>query len=367
MIIFKIPWIGFERYQFKEKEMIEIKLTADDLEVIIQERYNHPSPKVQRRMEVLWLKSKGFQHNEIATLAGVCDNTVTNCLRMYNDGGLDEIRKIDFYRPKSELENHRQSIEDFFREHPFATISEAIAKIEELTGIERKPTQVRKFLKNLGMRPRKVGSIPSKADTIAQQEFMENQMSPVLEEAKAGKRHVLFMDAAHFVFAPFLGILWCFTRLFVKAPSGRQRFNVLGAIHAISHEMTMVTNTGYINSLSVIELLKEIANKYAGLPITIVLDNAKYQRCYIVQEMALSLNIDLLFLPAYSPNLNLIERVWKFVKKKCLYSKYYPDFDAFKQAISGCLKNAHGVYKSELDSLLSLRFQTFKESQLVAA
>jgi transposase len=170
------------------------------------------------------------------------------------------------------------------------------------------------------------------------------------------------MDAAHFVFAPFLGYLWCFTRLFIKAPCGRKRFNVLGALDAISHEMTVFTNTGYINALSVCDLLAKIAKKYCNLPVSIVLDNARYQKCTLVQEFAKSLNIELLYLPSYSPNLNLIERIWKFIKKKCLYSKYYPDFDSFIQSISSCINKTNEEYKKELDSFLSLKFQSFSKS-----
>jgi len=135
------------------------------------------------------------------------------------------------------------------------------------------------------------------------------------------------MDAAHFVFAPFLGYLWCFARLLIKAPSGRKRFNVLGALNAISHEMIVITNTGYINAYSVCSLLTKISRKYGELPISIVLDNARYQKCKLVQQTSKLFDIELLYLPPYSPNLNLIERMWKFVKKKCLYSKYYSDFD----------------------------------------
>lgn len=175
------------------------------------------------------------------------------------------------------------------------------------------------------------------------------------------------MDAAHFVFAPFLGYLWCFTRLFIKAPAGRKRFNVLGALNAISHEMITVTNTGYINAECVCQMLSKIAMKYCNTPISIVLDNARYQKCKLVQDLAESLKIELLYLPPYSPNLNLIERVWKFVKRKCLYSKYYSDFTQFVHAISHCLDRTGGEYKKELDSFLSLKFQSFKESDIVAA
>jgi transposase len=176
---------------------------------------------------------------------------------------------------------------------------------------------------------------------------------------------VFFVDAAHFVLAPFLGMLWCFTRVFIRAPAGRQRFNVLGAINAITHELITVTNDTYITSESVCELLMQLARLNLTVPITLVLDNARYQKCALVQTLARTLNIELLYLPAYSPNLNLIERLWKFVKKECLYSTYYASFRDFKQAISDCLAQTHTTHKQELDSLLTLRFQTFKKSSIM--
>jgi transposase len=101
------------------------------------------------------------------------------------------------------------------------------------------------------------------------------------------------------------------------------------------------------------------------VPITIFLDNARYQRCALVQTTAASLNIELCFLPAYSPNLNLIERLWKFVKKQSLYSKYYADFASFKAAIEECLSQTHTTHKTALDSLLTLRFQLFEKAQFM--
>jgi transposase len=209
--------------------------------------------------------------------------------------------------------------------------------------------------------------IPAKADPEKQKEYLEQEIQPRLEEAQAGKRVVLFVDAAHFVLAPFLGFLWSVVRVFIQAPSGRQRFNVLGALNAITHELITVTNETYITALSVCELLEKIAQLYAGRPISIFLDNARYQKCTLVKEKAKSLNIELCFLPSYSPNLNLIERVWKFVKKKCLYSKYYEKFPAFKAAISKCLDETITTHKSDLDSLLTLRFQLFQKAQFVTA
>jgi len=185
-----------------------------------------------------------------------------------------------------------------------------------------------------------------------------------LAEATAGQRAVFFVDAAHFVFGSFIGKLWCFTRRWIKSPSGRQRFNVLGAINAVSHQLVTVTNTTYINAESVCELLFKIAALKLAVPVTLVLDNARYQRCAVVAGVADSLNIEMLYLPTYSPNLNLIERLWKFVKKQCLYSKYYPDFEAFRTSISECLAETETTHKGALDSLLTLKFQSFAHLKL---
>lgn len=176
----------------------------------------------------------------------------------------------------------------------------------------------------------------------------------------SGSRAVFFVDAAHFVFAPFLGIVWCFQRLFVKAPSGRQRLNVLAALNAMTHEVVTVSNLTYITAETVCELLHRLVGSSPGIPITVILDNARYQRCALVQSVAQRLGIELLYLPTYSPNLNLIERFWKFVKKQCLYSKYYPDSESFQHAIMHCIEHASRTHQQALENLLTLRFQTFQ-------
>ena len=142
---------------------------------------------------------------------------------------------------------------------------------------------------------------------------------------------------------------------------------MLGALNAITHELIILQNDTYINAQTVCDLLVRIAAHGMDKPVTLVLDNARYQKCQIVREFAERLNIELLYLPPYSPNLNLIERLWKFVKKKCLYSKYYANFSDLKRAITDCLNQTHTTYKSELDTLLTLRFQTFEKTQLPAA
>lgn len=188
-----------------------------------------------------------------------------------------------------------------------------------------------------------------------------------MAEALADKRAVFFMDAAHFVLATFLGWMWSPTRLFVKAASGRQRYNVLGAINAVTHELVRVTNDSYINAQCVCELLKKLAALNLGKPLTVVLDNAPYQRCRLVQEMAAALHIELLFPPSYSPNLNLIERLWRFTKNAVLNSRHHASFQDFRQTIDQCLDGLPTTHRDRLASLMTLRFQTFNDVSTLAA
>ena len=188
-----------------------------------------------------------------------------------------------------------------------------------------------------------------------------------MAEAREGRRQVYFVDASHFVLASFLGWIWCYTRQFVRAASGRQRYNVLGALNAVTHELVTEINTTYINAESVCALLRKIASAGIMMPITLVMDNARYQRCALVQNLAKELGIELLFLPSYSPNLNLIERLWRFIKKQVLYARHYDTFEAFRGAIDGCLSKIETEHRKDLRSLMTHKFQTFQDVSFLAA
>lgn len=154
--------------------MIKIEFSDSDKAALSYERYHHPHPFVQRKMEALWLKSQGSAHKDICRLTDICSTTLTGYLREYQQGGVEALKTLPFRRPRSDLEDHRASLESYFREHPPASVKEAMAKIEELTGIRRSPDRVRAFLKRMGMKCRKVGMIPAKADVEVQEDFKKN-------------------------------------------------------------------------------------------------------------------------------------------------------------------------------------------------
>jgi transposase len=197
--------------------------------------------------------------------------------------------------------------------------------------------------------------------------FYDGKLKPCLDNALAGVGNVFFVDAAHFVFGTFLCCLWSFARIFVRAASGRQRFNVLGAWNAVTRELIAVTNTTVVNTETMCELLKKIAALGLKGPITLVLDNARYQRNAAVMAMAESLGITLLFLPSYSPNLNLIERLWKFMKRRAIYGRYHPTFADFRTAIEQTIAELPTTHATSLATLMTLNFQRFETVSLMAA
>jgi transposase len=341
--------------------MRTINLSTSETDMLNYERYHYPDPVIQKRLHAVYLKAKlGRPNKEISHIVDASRNSISNWLDIYESDGFEGLCKLGYGTNTSELQQHATSILDSFKTAPPMNSAEAVCRIEELTGIKRGVTQVIKFMKRQGFRYRKMGHIPAKADQEKQRKWMGETMEPVIEAALKGECHLFYSDAAHFILGAFICSVWSVVRMFIQSGAGRNRINVLGAVHAVSKEMTTLINTTYINADTVVDFLHQLKTKYTDLPIFIVMDNARYQHCILVKETAEALGITLLFLPPYSPNLNVIERLWKFTKKKVLYGKYYDSPAKFHQAIITFFQTTiNQTYKDDLKSLLSLKFQFF--------
>ncbi len=341
--------------------MLPINLDEAEIQRLNYERYHYPDAMVQKRIQAVYLKIiTGLSNELIGVLADLNRDSVGYWTNRYRQGGFESLCKVGYGANKSKLENYADSILESFTKQPPMSINEAKWRIETMTGIDRSPSQVRAFMKRHGLRYIKTGHIPAKADAGKQQIWMKTILEPAIEEAQNGKCHLLFMDAAHFILEPFICALWCVARLFIKASSGRNRINVLGAVDAITKQVITLNNTTFINAETIIAFLKQLREVYVDLPLKIVLDNARYQHCKLVENAARELGITLLFLPSYSPNLNIIERLWKFTKKKILYAKYYETPTLFHNAITGFFQTINQEYNDDLKNLLTLKFQFFK-------
>jgi len=337
-----------------------LNISKAEIDKLNYERFAYPHPMIQKRIFSVYLKAAlNYSNSMIGQITGLHQNIVSYWIRVYKEKGFEALLINNYGTNKSMLEEHAENVLCSFLQKPPMNAAEAAERISEMTGINRSEQQVRAFMKRHGLKFIKCGHVPAKADNEAQQQWVETELKPVIQAAQQEQVHLFFCDAAHFVLQPFLCSLWCAFRVFIKASAGRNRINVLGAVNAITKEVITLSNTTYITSDTLIQFLKMLKEKYSDKPIAIVLDNARYQHCFVVKTIAKSFGIHLLFLPPYSPNLNIIERLWKFTKKKILYAKYYNNPKEFHGAIQSFFNNINQNFQQELKSLLSLKFQFF--------
>lgn len=168
--------------------MLRITFTPEERKELHYQRFKHPHPHVQKKMEVLYLKSleRKLPHELIAEIANISQNTMLSYFRDYQIDGIEKLKEINFYRPQSKLAEYKQTIEQYLKENPPASLAEASVKIEELTGIKRGLTQTGKFLKNIGMKFIKVGSIPGKAITEEKKRTRRVHSSRIRTKNKKG-------------------------------------------------------------------------------------------------------------------------------------------------------------------------------------
>lgn len=340
--------------------MLRLNLSESDMETL-SEALDDPSTdeRAKRKMLAIRMHALNVPHGAIAQTLNITDDTVTNYVKLYESKGLEGLLENRFFQPTSKVAPFLEAIRKSLADEPVASAKEGAARIKKLTQIGLSETQARRIMKQLGLAYRKTAAIPGGADPQLQLDFLTQELLPRLEAAHKGERRVFFVDAAHFVLGAFLGMIWCFARIFVPSASGRQRYSVLGAVETRHHDLVTVQTTGSVNAETVCELIGKLNKKYPGEELTLVMDNARYQYNTQVKQLAESLEIELLYLPAYSPNLNLIERVWKLVKSKCLRNHYYEDFGSFRSAIDSFLTSLRGENKPLLQSLLTENFQLY--------
>jgi transposase len=341
---------------------LPFNISEAEIEKLSYERYAYPHPLIQKRIFSVYLKAVStFSNEDIGFITGLHPNTVGHWISVYEQQGYEGLLCNNYGTNQSGLEPQSHCILYSFKQQPPRTAAEAAERIVEMTGVKRSCQQIRTFMKGHGLKFIKCGHLPAKANNEQQHQWVDSKLKPAIEAARQGKVHLLFLDAAHFVLQPFICCLWCACRLFIPAASGRNRINVIGAVHAITKKVVTLTNTTYITAATLMKFLPLLKKKFCDKPIIIVLDNARYQHCKAVISMAESLGIRLLFLPPYSPNLNVIERLWKFAKKQILYAKYYDKPQAFHKAIESFFTNINNNGRKQLTSLLTLKFQFFDD------
>ena len=308
------------------------------------------------RIKAIVLLSQGWKPVTVAEALLIDERTVREYFRTFQHKGLDGLMFRSFLGREPYLNSETQAeLAQYLNDVAPATAKEVVVHVRKKYGVSYSISGMTKLLRRMNFVYKKTKSVPAKAEAEAQREFVK-QYRTIRKNNPT--EPILFMDGCHPIHNNVTSHAWIQkgTDKRIKANTGRQRLNINGAIDIKTHEMHVVFSKS-VNAQSTIELFKQVESFYPNATrITIIADNARYYRSRLVSDFLKTSRIKILFLPPYSPNLNLIERLWRFMRTKVLNNRYYETFPMFRAACENFFGNIKRFSK-ELDSLLTENFQ----------
>ena len=285
------------------------------------------------------------------------DRTIRRYRDLYLKKGIGGLIENNYKGRQPKLTEHQENeLVDHLKENLYSTAGEICKYIEETYNVKFTPDGMVITLHRSGFSYKKTKIVPSKADKEKQEKFVK-KYEELKNDLKPNEK-VYFTDGVHPTHnvMPAYGWIQKGEDKEVKSNSGRQRINLNGVYCPLDNEI-IIRNDETINSQSTIKLLQELENRHPELDkIYVIRDNARYYTAQIVKDYLEDSKIEFIALPNYSPNLNLIERLWKLFKKKTLYNKYYNSFLRFKNAVFDFFENCSTRFKNELESLMTEKF-----------
>ncbi len=315
------------------------------------------------RVKAILMLNEGLSYHEVATLLLLDETTVRRYEKTYRKKGLPTLVLNNYKGGQAQLTILQQTeVKEYFREHTPRTAQEIVAYIQKTYKKEYSVIGVTKLMHRLGFVYKKPKLVPGKVDKGAQEQFIT-----LYEQTKkqlGNHDRIYFLDASHPTHNTTLSYGWILKGKahdkWVKSTSGRKRLNLHGAIN-LTDKKAIVLEEQTIDAKATIHLLNEIKRKQRRGKVYIVLDNAKHHHARTVWNWLLRRpRFKLLYLPAYSPNLNIIERLWRFYHQQITYNQYFESFKEFKQTTLAFFKNLK-PYEPQLATLLTDSFQTLPE------
>lgn len=302
------------------------------------------------RINAVILLGQGRGVKDVADALLMDPETVRSYFKRYQKGGIDELLRMSYVGSEALLGTHLQ-------EHVYQSAAEVARYVEQRWGVRYTASGMTALLRRLGYRYKKPHLQPGKHPPVEDQRAWVEQYQN-LKETKAPGDVVVFMDAAHPQHNPVLSGGWIKRgkRHTLQSNTGRQRLNINGAINIETLQLTDRFDET-IDAVSTIALLRQLEQAYPEAPRIIVFcDNARYYKSKRVAEYLETSRIQLEPLPPYSPNLNLIERFWKFFIRNILYNRYYERFQDFRDASNAFLSGLD-VHVPRLRTLMTENFQ----------
>jgi transposase len=333
-------------YRLDKQELAELR-AAHRRALNVREAY---------RINAVILLGKGRAVSDVADALLFDPETVRTYFKRYKNGGLEALLRMNYVGSEALLDDVQLAVLDRHLQEHLHLSAESVARwVEKQGGVCYAPSGMAAVLRRLGYVYKRPKLVPGKADPDAQKAFLEKYEN--LKKNSDEGDVLLFMDATHPQHNPVIGRGWIKRQAHpIKSNTGRRRLNINGAIdiQGMSAEFRFDDT---VDAVSTIALFEQIERAHPQAKrITIVCDNARYYRSKAVAEYLKDSRIEQLFLPPYSPNLNLIERFWKFFKRKVLYNRYHESFNAYKAACEQFFRELDS-HERQLRSLLTENFE----------
>ena len=309
------------------------------------------------RIKAILMLNKGYSYEEISDVLLLDDSTIRRWYGIFADRGMNTLLE-DRYNGRDSMltEEEREKLSIHLEGNIYLTAKEICLYVEETFDVHYTANGMTNLLHQMGFSYKKPKQIPGKANGQAQKEFVERYNE--LKENKAAEDHIYFMDGVHPMHnsQPAFGWFKKGKEQAIKSNTGRQRLNINGAYDIEEHK-AIIREDEKINAQSTIALFEQLLKEQPLAMIYIILDNARYYRSQLVKQfLEKNTRIKLMYLPPYSPNLNIIERLWKYFKKKTTYNSYYEKFAVFKEKCMSFFENID-QYRYELKTLMVDNFQ----------
>lgn len=334
------------------------KFLTEDKRIILQEaHYSSRLRKSADRIKAILLLDEGFPYQQVARILLLDEMTIRRYEKEYRESGVDGLLECH-YRGSAGLltREEEEELTNYLREYICQTVKSAVLYVKDTYGKEYSIEGMTHLLHRLGFVYKKTKVIPGKVDIGKQEQFKKEYGE--LKQGKLPEDKIYFVDACHphHNNEPFYGWIYKGEEKAIKTNTGRKRVNLNGALNLENMEIT-VLNEETINSYAVMRLILKLEEKQPNGEIYLIIDNASYNHSYLLQ---LFLDdhprVHLKYLPPYSPNLNIIERLWRFFHEKH-HDKYFEKFPDFEKAVLTFFQNIN-QYNDELKTLLTDSFQT---------
>lgn len=333
-------------------------------EHIIELKRLHKKTKNKKdadRIKIILLANDGYSHEQIASIVLMNKNTITYWIKKFKSCSSinDWIQKNYKPYPGKLKPAQLEQVKNYIRENILIDVKPVITYIKSNFNTDYSRSGTTKLLKSIGFSYKQLSLFPSKADIEKQKQFVQNYKQ--LNENLTEHDIIVFIDGVHPQHNTKSVNAWIEKGVtkYIKTNTGRSRINLNGAYNPNNQDV-IIREDESINTQSTIELFKQIEHKYdRATTIYAFSDNAKYYKNQLIKEYLQNSTIKLIFLPTYSPNLNLIERLWKFMRKKVINTIYYPDFKSFKSAIKDFFDNIE-IYINELKQFIGTEFHLFE-------